>query len=77
VIYSPKVLWRLSGETLRDVECVVASTRTKKFVLTVSRAKDTMLNEAYPDLQSATARADQLRTRLMKNGWRLTAVTRP
>lgn len=77
MIYSHKVLWRLSGETLRDVECVVASTRTKEFVLTVGRANDTLLNEAYPDLQSATARADELRTRLVKNGWCLTAVTHP
>ena len=70
------VLWRLKGETVSGVECAVASPRSDTFVLTVSRADDTMLNETYPDLQSATVRANELRTRLAKHGWHLTTLSR-
>jgi hypothetical protein len=73
---SSKVLWRVKGETVSDVECAVASPRSKYYNLTVSRADDTMLNETYPDLQSAIVRADDLRTRLAKHGWHLSAPAR-
>ena len=73
---STKVLWRLKGQIVSNVECAVASPRSNTYVLTVSRADDTMLNETYPDLQSATVRANELRTRLAKHGWYLTPLMR-
>ena len=73
---SHTVLWRLKGEIVSDVECAIASPRSNTYVLTVCRADDTMLNETYPDLQSATVRAKELHTRLAKHGWHLTPPAR-
>jgi hypothetical protein len=68
------VIWRLRGETARDVECVIVSTPSRAVILTLVRDYETMLRETYPDNESAAFRANELRANLVKRGWNLTAV---
>ena len=63
------LMWRLHGETAKDVECFIRPGPSRILVLTLVRDNETLLHETYPDQQSAVVRASELRDGLLTRGW--------
>jgi hypothetical protein len=59
--------WRLHGP-VDDMSCAIAPT-TGGFALAMRHGRELILAEFYARLESATRRADQLRSRLRDRGW--------
>jgi hypothetical protein len=66
---SPELVWRLRGSTVRDVQCWITATSPSLFAVRVIHNHETMLEEMYPDAKTAMARANRLRSDLVKTGW--------
>ena len=61
-------MWRLrSATTNRAIECRIETRRPKLFTLHVMWGSESLLEETYPDSESARARATELRNRLLKH----------
>ena len=69
VAHTPELVWRLQGTTVRDVQCWVIETSSGPFAMRVIHNGETMLEEMYRDLKTAMARANRLRSDLVKSGW--------
>jgi len=65
----PGLVWRLQGSALRDVQCWVTKAPTALIAVRVIHGDEALLDEMYVDVQKAMARADQLRSDLVKVGW--------
>ena len=71
----PILFWRLYGVTAKAVECTVIATAPKLYTVTVVFGSETVLHECFPDVNSATTRALQVRERLLESGhWTLHAA---
>ena len=73
-LHPGRPVWRLRGLALRDVQCWVAQQQYQLFTVRVIHGDETMLDEMYPDLESALARADRLRAHLAGAGWNVIAA---
>jgi len=62
-------VWRLQGSSVRDVQCWVTEASSGLFAVRIIHDHETMLEEMYPDATTAMARANRLRTDLVKSGW--------
>jgi hypothetical protein len=67
-------MWRLHGETAKDVECFIRGGTSHSVILTLTRDNETLLREVYPDQESAVFRAGELRQGLMTRGWTFVSV---
>lgn len=65
------LIWRLRGDTLRNIVCVRRSTASGLVALQVLLDQDTLLDEMYPDDRTATSRATAIRNDLLRRGWLL------
>ena len=54
---------------MRDVQCWITETSPGLFAVRVIHNHETMLEEMYPDSKTAMARANRLRSDLVKTGW--------
>jgi hypothetical protein len=66
--------WQLQRDTALEAECFLRRTPSGLFTVCVVRAGETLLSESYPDLASATFRANELQAGLVKQGWRSVPV---
>ncbi len=63
-----RIVWRLRGSTDKIVECCLEHTTYNLHAVTVVLGRETFLEEAYPDVRSATERAASVRDRLLASG---------
>jgi hypothetical protein len=70
----PTVLWRLRGDTLRDIVCLTYTTASGLVALSITLERETLLEEIYPDVRSATTRAAAIRDSLVRDGWLIDAA---
>ena len=66
------LVWRLEGSALHDVQCWVIEAPSALIAVHVIHGDETLLDEMYADIQTAIARADRLRSDLVKAGWSVT-----
>jgi hypothetical protein len=66
------LVWRLEGTALRDVRCWILETQSGGVAVRVIHGDETMLDEMYPDKQTAMARAERLESDLVNAGWSVT-----
>lgn len=68
------ILWRLRGDTLRNIVCLTFTTASGVTALQIELEGETLLHEVYPDDRSATRRAAYIRDTLLRDGWLLDAA---
>jgi hypothetical protein len=68
------VLWRLRGDTLRNIVCLTYTTASGLVALHITLERETLLEETYPDVRSATNRATAIRDSLVRDGWLIDAA---
>ena len=68
------VLWRLRGDTLRNIVCLTYRTASGLVALRIALERETLLEEIYPDVRSATNRAAAIRDSLVRDGWLIDAA---
>jgi len=69
VVDAPGLVWRLQRSAVRDVQCWVVEAPADLIAVRVIYGDETMLDEMYPDIQTAIARACRLRSDLVSAGW--------
>ena len=69
MVHAPGLVWRLERSAVRDVQCWITEAPSALLALRVIYGDETMLDEMYPDIETARARADSLRNDLVKAGW--------
>lgn len=65
----PDVIWRLHGAFVRNIVCLKHATKSGLVLLQVVLDDEALLEELYPDVRSATARANGIRDTLLDKGW--------
>lgn len=76
MVDAPELVWRLAGSVVRDVQCWVIKAHSDLIAVRVIYGDETMLDEMYPDIQTALARADRLRSDLVAAGWSVMHTSR-
>jgi hypothetical protein len=69
VLPSDGLVWRLHGNTAKDVEGYVTRTTAGDWLVRLIRDSECVLNETYPDAGSALTRAAVIRDGLVAKGW--------
>jgi hypothetical protein len=68
VVDAPGLLWRLQRLAVRDVQCWIVEAPSDLIGVRVIYGDETMLDAMYPDIQTARARAERLRSDLVSAG---------
>jgi hypothetical protein len=66
---APTILWRLRGDTLRNIVCTMHTSPSGLVALEIAVDRETLLREIYPDVRTTTSRALAIRDRLVREGW--------